>query len=123
MRLKTVTINNFKGLREASFNPTYFGCLVGENNSGKSTVLQAIVIGLNRPSQLSIDLFYDRAIAVEIGLQFDGVLPADLSRLTPEQAAKIEPLVVNGEFSIAVRYRPGEKCDVTTQRLTPTEPR
>jgi energy-coupling factor transporter ATP-binding protein EcfA2 len=123
MRLKTVRIKNFKGFREASFNPTHFGCLVGENNSGKSTVLQAIVIGLNRPTQLSDDLFYDRATAVEIGLHFDGVLPADLSRLTPEQVAKIAPLVLNGEFSIAVRYRPGEKCDVTTQRLTPTEPR
>lgn len=123
MRLKKVTIKNFKGLKEASFNPTHFGCLVGENNSGKSTVIQAIVIGLNRPSQLSIDLFYNREMAVEIGLQFDGVLAADLLRLTPEQAVKINPLVLNGELSILARYSPGEKCEVTTQRLMPTEPR
>lgn len=123
MRLKKVIIKNFKGLKEASFNPTQFGCLVGENNSGKSTVLQAIVIGLNRPSQLSTDLFYDPVVAVEIGLQFDGVLDADLLRLTTEQADRIKPLVSNGELSILVRYRPGEKCEVTTQRLIPIEPR
>lgn len=43
MRLERITIANFKGLREVQFEPTRFSCLVGENNAGKSTVLQAIV--------------------------------------------------------------------------------
>jgi predicted ATP-binding protein involved in virulence len=40
MRLARVLIANFKGLREVQFEPTRFSCLVGENNAGKSTVLQ-----------------------------------------------------------------------------------
>ncbi len=50
MRLERVSIDNFKGLKQATFEPTRFSCLVGENNAGKSTVLQAIVSALKRPA-------------------------------------------------------------------------
>ncbi|MBZ2210031.1 AAA family ATPase [Massilia soli] len=70
MHLQTISVQNFKGLREASFTPTQFGCLVGENNAGKSSVMQAIVTALNRPSQLSLNLFYDHTLPVRFTLNY-----------------------------------------------------
>ncbi|MBA2658208.1 MAG: AAA family ATPase [Nitrosospira sp.] len=58
MKLEEIRICNFKGLKEARFQPMDFACLVGENNAGKSSVLQAIVTSLNRPSHIPPSLFY-----------------------------------------------------------------
>jgi putative ATP-dependent endonuclease of OLD family len=88
MRLKEIGIKNLKGLKEAVFNPTSFTCLVGENNAGKSTVLQAIATALNRPSQLPANLFYDTALPIDLALEFDSVTPADLLRLVEEHRSR-----------------------------------
>lgn len=90
MRLERITIANFKGLRDAQFEPTRFSCLVGENNAGKSTVLQAIVTALNRPTQLPRSLFYDETLPVVFTLRFVEVSGGDLQRLADEQLEKNE---------------------------------
>ena len=48
MYLKEVTIKNFRSLKNVhiSFDDTTI--LIGENNTGKSTILDAIRIGLNK---------------------------------------------------------------------------
>ena len=42
MRLCRFEIRNFKGIQEASFEWDDIVVLIGENNAGKSTVLQAL---------------------------------------------------------------------------------
>ena len=123
MRLERVSITNFKGLREVQFEPTRFSCLVGENNSGKSTVLQAVVTGLNRPSQLPRSLFYDEAIPVVFTLRFVDVAENDLQRLAEEHRQKIEPLVVEGALTVVVRYKADEKVEVKVLHKVPIEER
>jgi len=39
-----LTLRNFKSIREQTYNFTHFDLLVGTNNSGKSTLLQALAI-------------------------------------------------------------------------------
>lgn len=121
MQLSRISISNLKGLRKAEFNPTSFGCLVGENNAGKSTVLQAVVYALNRPTQLPIELFYDSNIAVELGLEFTAITGADLARLAEEHRSKIEAVVVDGSLLLKVRYQLGQKVEITTSKLIPIE--
>lgn len=123
MRLERVSIANFKGLRDVQFEPTRFSCLVGENNAGKSTVLQAIVTALNRPAQLPRSLFYDEALPVVFTLRFVEVSEDDLRRLADEHRQKIEPLVVEGAFTIVVRYKPEDKIEVKVLRKVPIEER
>lgn len=123
MRLRKITISNFKGLKAAEFEPTSFGCLVGENNAGKSSVLQAIVYALNRPSQLPLDLFYDATIPVEFSLDFDGVTADHLRRLAEEHRTKIDDLVTDESLKLFIRYSPGQKCEITTQKSVPTNPK
>jgi len=84
MRLRKIEIINFKGLKSATFESTKFSCLVGENNAGKSTVLQAIAYGLNRPAQLAQALFHDPNEAVEFRLYFSDVGEGHLKRLVEE---------------------------------------
>ena len=123
MKLEKISITNLKGIRKADFRPTSFGCLVGENNAGKSTILQAIVYSLNRPSQLPLSLFYDTTIPVEIILEFVDIKQRDLLRLAEEHRIKIEDLVRDGAFSLEIRWPATEKCEITTRRLLPKDER
>ncbi|CAB3693459.1 hypothetical protein LMG24238_03237 [Paraburkholderia sediminicola] len=123
MQLDEVKITNFKGLQNVSFRPTAFACLVGENNAGKSSVLQAIVYALNRPAQLPENLFYDPATPVEFTLRFVDVTVRDLARLAPEHRDRIVPIVINGVLTLIVRYVLGQKVDVRVIRLFPRDVR
>ena len=123
MRLERVSIKNFKGLREVQFEPTRFSCLVGENNAGKSTVLQAIVTALNRPTQLSRSVFYDEMLPVVFTLRFVEVSDDDLQRLADEHRQKIEPLVVDGALTMVVRYKLDDKVEIKVLRKVPIEGR
>jgi putative ATP-dependent endonuclease of the OLD family len=119
MKLERILISNFKGIRSQSFEPSKFSCLVGENNAGKSTVMQAIVYALNRPTQLPSSHFYDPAAPVTFELRFSGVDDGHLARLAEEAQQKIAALVIDGIFSLRVLYAPGEKVAVTTLRRVP----
>ena len=112
MRLESLSVANFKGLKQATFEPTRFSCLVGENNAGKSTVLQAIVFALNRPTQLPRSVFYDETTPVVFTLRFIDVTEGHLQRLADEHRTKIAPLVVDGALTIVVRYKAEEKVEI-----------
>src|ERR1700722_10885052 len=112
MQLAEVTISNFKGLLDARFQPSSFACLVGENNAGKSSVLQAIAYALNRPPQLPSNLFYNAENPVEFVLQFIEVTERDLGRLVEEHRTKIDAITIDGSFTLIVRYRQGERVEV-----------
>lgn len=48
MKLKDITINNFRGIRSLYLPLDDLTVLIGENNAGKSTVLEALKIVLTR---------------------------------------------------------------------------
>ncbi len=123
MQIKRIKISNFKGLHDAEFVPTRFACLVGENNAGKSTVLQSIVYALNRPTQLPLDLFYDPIRPVEFRINLSDVTEPHLARLADEHRGKIAELVIDGSLDLTVRYHPGQKVEVMVGRFVPKEPR
>lgn len=121
MKLEHISINNFKGIRSQGFEPSKFSCLVGENNAGKSTVMQAIVYALNRPNQLPSSHFYDPAAPVTFELRFSGVDDGHIARLAEEAQQKIAALVIDGIFNLRVQYAPDEKVAVTVLRRVPTQ--
>ncbi|MDN6888390.1 AAA family ATPase [Variovorax sp. CAN2819] len=123
MRLEKITISNFKSLRHQVFEPMRFCCLVGENNAGKSSVLQAVVTALNRPAQLPLSHFYDPTEPVEFIVHFTDVSERHLARLAPEHRARIGAIVVNDGLTLCVRYRPTERVEVAAYRLAPRDVR
>ena len=122
MILEKIDITNFKGLKAATFKATKFSCLVGENNAGKSTVLQAIVGALKQVS-LSSSQLYDPEICGEFKLTFSGITDADLERLSEGHRGKIEPLVGQGRFTLIARCKAGEKAEYRILRKVPREAR
>lgn len=121
MQLDEVTIVNFKGLERVSFKPTSFACLVGENNAGKSSVLQAVVYALNRPNYLPENLYYSVEQAVEFTLRFVDIAAGDLARLAEEHREKIASIVIDQTLTIRVTYAIGEKVEIEVQKLLPRD--
>jgi len=121
MKLEKISIKNFKGLKDECLEPGRFTCLVGENNAGKSSVLQAITTGLRRDSQLGPDVFYDQAEAIEFRMQFAHVGEGDLARLAAEHREKLEELVIDGRLVLITRYRVGQKAELRVERQTPID--
>lgn len=46
MRIESININNFKVLDSVTLNPGMINIFVGRNNTGKSSLLQSIIVGL-----------------------------------------------------------------------------
>ncbi|SKC99070.1 Predicted ATP-dependent endonuclease of the OLD family, contains P-loop ATPase and TOPRIM domains [Burkholderia sp. CF099] len=123
MQLAEVGIKNFKGLLQATFLPSRFACLVGENNAGKSSVLQAVAFALNRPPQLPTNLYYHPDQPIEFALRFTDVTAEDLRRLAEEHRTRIAEIVEADTLKLTVRYRPGEKAEVVVPKQVPREAR
>jgi len=123
MRLEKLTIGNFKSVRQQVFEPTRFSCLVGENNAGKSSVMQAVVTALSRPPQLAASLFYDSHRPVEFEFVLADVDDRHLARIAPEHQARIAALIVDERLTFCARYNVGEKLVFTTKRLVPADAR
>lgn len=123
MKLDRIEISNFKGLREVVFEPATFTCLVGENNAGKSTVLQAVTASLNRPKRLDLAYYYDETTSVGFKLQFSEITDRDLDRLDERHRSKMAACINDGTFMLVLRYPPERDLETSTVLPTPREPK
>lgn len=68
--LKNVVISNFQGIKNTQIEnlpvDTQWVFLVGENGFGKSTVLQAVLLGLNGSKDGNYELVQDRSINIQV---------------------------------------------------------
>jgi energy-coupling factor transporter ATP-binding protein EcfA2 len=82
MRLGRFDIQNFKGIQNASIKWDDILVLIGENNAGKSTVLQALQLYLSGSQAKDASLFFDNltehAHAIELTGYFDQLTPGEL---------------------------------------------
>ncbi|MBL4705864.1 MAG: AAA family ATPase, partial [Flavobacteriales bacterium] len=105
----------------AVFEPKTFSCLVGENNSGKSTVLQALVYALKRPKNIPASMYYDEECPVEFILKFENITEADLNRLKPEHKIKLAPHVYGGELILTVKYTTSDGQKILISKSVPSD--
>lgn len=61
MRITSINIENFKAIDSLQFNPRMLNILVGRNNTGKTSILQAIKLAFDK--EYFSDLFYSRPSA------------------------------------------------------------
>lgn len=139
IHLQSVTIRRFKAVRDATFDVSDVNVLIGANNSGKSSILQAMhfSVGLLQTIQLEGKLKKSGPLSVSLSLSqllyspcedlyslgHGGRLPED------ETAAAETEFVLNTGESCTVRVRRGrnrnivvsiDKCE-TAQKLASLE--
>ena len=104
MKLSNVQITNYKALREINFPLSNFVCLTGENNAGKSSVLQAISLFLS-PNKLDSHYYFDPTKEITITLTFSEIDEADLMRLDEEPRERIRGIITGGNLALTRRFR------------------
>jgi putative ATP-dependent endonuclease of OLD family len=97
--LSKITINNFKSIRNETFELSFFTPLVGYNNAGKSNILESIKWLLKR-NVLSESSFYDASQPVEIEGVITGITNAILDQLPENQRTAIQPYLDNETITI-----------------------
>lgn len=122
MRLAHIKIDNFRGLSRVDIRLSRFGCLIGENNAGKSSVFQALNIFLRSAAVTEAD-FLDPARPVRIQLTFTEICEADLQRLEESHRSRIEPEVSDGRLTLARTYTGPGKGSMWVVKKVPSDAR
>ena len=103
MKLQHISIENYKGLANASSKLDEFSCVIGENNAGKSTLLQSVLLLING-TKLSSHEYFDPQKEILITGMFSGLTDEVLDKIGEENKKKIEPYVVDASITLARRY-------------------
>ncbi|WP_167047005.1 ATP-dependent endonuclease [Salinibacterium sp. ZJ454] len=123
MRLQSVRIENFRALANVEIPLSDFGCLIGENNAGKSSILHALMVVLTGagPKRIEQSDFFDPARPIRIELAIDGITETDLMRISDDgHRASLAADVVEGALTIVrIVSTDGAKQSLRVQKLGP----
>lgn len=97
--LSSITIKNFKSIKNFTFLLTSYTPLVGYNNAGKSNILEAIKWLLNK-SSLDESFFNNANEAIEISGRIEGINEEILNQLPQAQRNSIAPYIVDEKLDI-----------------------
>jgi putative ATP-dependent endonuclease of OLD family len=122
MRLIQLSVNNYKALRDVTIPLSRFGCLIGENNSGKSSFLQALTLFFSG-TKLSPNHYFDESKPIRIAVSFDDITDADLARLADEHRPRVAGIVKNGRLTLVRTYDTSGKSTLVYNTLVPNDDR
>ncbi len=80
MRVSRIAVTNFRALCEVSLDISTFVCVIGENNAGKSSLLQAFMRFCDGRTVPETD-FYDPTREMRVAVDLAGVTDEDLAVL------------------------------------------
>jgi len=122
MRLTKLHVQNYRALRDVEIPLSHFGCLIGENNAGKSTVLQALSLFFSG-SKLGQSHFFDENAPIRIEVAFEAITDADLARLADEHRPRVEGIIKSRRLTLVRHYGLDGKSTLLYNTLTPTDER
>lgn len=122
MRITQLSVSNYRALRDVTIPLSRFACLIGENNSGKSTFLQALSLFFSG-TKLTTSHFFDESKPIRIAVTFDDIGAADLARLADEHRARVAGIIRNGRLVLVRAYETTGKSSLLYNTLTPSEVR
>ena len=122
MRMTKLTVSNYRALRDVSIPLSHFGCLIGENNSGKSSFLQALSLFFSG-SKLSAANYFDESQPIRIEIVFEGIADADLARLVDEHRGRVRDILKDGCLVLVRHYGTDGKSSLLYNKLMPTDAR
>lgn len=119
MKIVELCIRNYKGLRDVTIPISRFGCLIGENNSGKSSFLQAMSLFFSG-SKLNASHFFDESSPIRIAATFEDIGEADLARLAEEHRTRVADIVKDGRLVLVRIYGTDGKSSLFYNTLVPS---
>ncbi len=122
MRMTKLTISNYRALRDVSIPLSHFVCLIGENNSGKSSFLQALSLFFSG-SKLSSTDYFDESQPIRIAIVFEDIENADLARLVKEHRTKVRDILKDGRLVLVRFYETDRRSTLLYNVLMPTDER
>jgi len=122
MRLTSLSITNYRALRDVTIPLSRFGCLIGENNSGKSSFLQALSLFFSG-TKLAASHFFDESKPIRIAVTFEGIGEANLARLADEHRTRVAGIVNNGRLVLVRTYDTTGKSSLLYNTLMPNDAR
>lgn len=122
MRLTHIRIKNFRAHSDTELHLHQLGCLIGENNAGKSSVLHALQFILE-DKKLNAEDFRDATLPVSVELQIEDIDEGDLLRVDDEgHRTRIRDILAAGKITIIRSQALGEKAESKYLKLRPSDP-
>ena len=90
MKITSIKVENYKSLRDTECRLSDFVCVIGENNAGKSSLLQAILLFING-NRLQREAYYEANRDIVITVRLTGVNDGVLGLLTEDHRFKLAP--------------------------------
>ncbi|MCG2784377.1 MAG: ATP-dependent endonuclease [Anaerolineae bacterium] len=122
MKLTQLSITNYRALRDVTIPLSRFGCLIGENNSGKSSFLQALSLFFSG-TKLGASYFFDESKPIRIVVTFEDIQDADLARLADEHRTRVAGIVKDGRLVLVRFYDTTGKSSLLYNTLAPNDAR
>ena len=122
MQIGHIHVQNYRGLKDVEASFSDFACIIGENNAGKSSLLQAFANFLKK-STLSKSNFCDESKPIAITVRFDNVTDDDLAVLAETHRTRIARDIHNDSLTCVRRYPPSGSPELLCKRLVPMEER
>jgi putative ATP-dependent endonuclease of OLD family len=122
MKMASVKIENYKGLRDIEIPLSRFVCVIGENNTGKSSILQAISLFFSG-STLAKTHYFDESKSIQIGISLTEVTDNDVDRLATEHREKIRGIMRDGALTLVRVYGAEGRSALKYKKLVPRDSR
>lgn len=120
MKLSRLIVSNYRALRDLDIPLSSFGCLVGENNAGKSTVLQALSLFFSG-SKLGPSNYFDPSLPIRIAIKFEDIQENDLMRLASEHRDRVRSILDDNTITLVRKYDLDGKSTLQYQGIAPKE--
>lgn len=122
MIITRIKVENFRSIKNADIKIAPLSCLIGENNSGKSSILQALCV-LLESAQVKVSDFYDSQKRIRIEATISKISDEDMGRLPDNNSDRIRKLVKDGEIKIVKIFPEPGKGKLYTSEMVPSEER
>ncbi|MBP2414262.1 energy-coupling factor transporter ATP-binding protein EcfA2 [Arthrobacter stackebrandtii] len=120
MKVTYVRVENFRAHVSTEVPLTQLGCLIGENNAGKSSILHAVQFALE-DRKIEASDFKEKSLPVTVTLHLTGITDTDLQRVGETHRAKVAGIITDGTLKIVRTQEPNGRPESKYLKLVPID--
>lgn len=121
MHFDLLKIRNYRALKCVDINLSELTCIIGENNSGKSSILLALSLFISG-TNLNKNDFYDRSKPITIEVNCS-LIEEDIEKITKDAYSKIDFLINDMKLNLVREYDINGNSTIFYKKLVPKDSR